>query len=148
MVFVDLRSSDPEGAFREIADALAAVCRGRSCGDIHGRLRSWFDAGRPGVARGVALPHARCEGLSGNALCLARSATGIDLGEANAGPVNIIAAVLTPAGEHARHLTVLARLARILREPSVRSKIVESPDVESMGRALEDADDAAARNET
>jgi PTS system fructose-specific IIA component len=148
MVFVDLRSADPDGAFREIADSLVPVCRERSCGELYGQLKGWLEAGRPGLARGVALPHARCAGISGNALCLARSAAGIDFGGANEGPVTIIAAVLTPAGEHARHLTVLARLARLLRESLLRKKILDSPGPEAMARALEEADEAAAVNET
>ena len=146
MVFIDLHARDAAGAIREIADALEPVCRS-ACADLNGRLSAWLAAGRPGVAKGVALPHARCEGIEGNALCLARSNAGIDFGAGYGDPVWLVAAILSPTGDPGRHLTVIARLARLLREETVRARLLRSPDPRDMARVLNDADEVAARHD-
>jgi mannitol/fructose-specific phosphotransferase system IIA component (Ntr-type) len=147
IVFLDLSSGRPEEVLKEISSRLTPVCAGHSGADVDRQLLSWYTAGSPGVARGVAIPHARCAGLSGSALCIARSGAGIDFGGGHDRPVRLVAALLSPAGDHSRHLAVLARVVRILRKDAVVEKLLCAPGTEGMARVLEEEDEAAANND-
>ena len=147
MVFIDLRAPDAAGALAEIGEALKPIGGARGCDDVLAQLKTWLACGRPGVAKGGALPHARCQGLDGTALCLARSAAGVDFGGGYGEPVRLVATILSPVGEPGRHLTVIARLARLLREEELRVRLIGTRDPRGMARVLEDADEAAARHD-
>lgn len=147
IVFLDLASSRPDQALREISALLSPVCAGHPEADVDRQLLSWYEGGSPGVARGVAIPHARCAGISGSALCLARSGSGIDFGGGQDRPVRLVAALLSPAGEHSKHLAVLARIVRLLRKDAVVERLLGARGPDGMARVLEEEDEAAASND-
>ncbi|MFA6033948.1 MAG: PTS sugar transporter subunit IIA [Myxococcota bacterium] len=146
MAFIELKSAGAEPALGEISASLSKVCSGCGERDIRGRLIEWMKAGSPGLSDGVALPHARCEGLGGSALCLARSGEGVDFGGGPGQPVRLVAAFLSPAAGRMGHLAMLARLARILRQSGVRDRLLEADGPGGMARVFREADEAASGN--
>ena len=75
------------------------------------------------VAPGVAMPHARLEGLERTWLALATSAGGVRFGGSDA-PARLVLLVLAPAHEPAAYLRVAAAVARRLRDPAFLDEIV------------------------
>jgi mannitol/fructose-specific phosphotransferase system IIA component (Ntr-type) len=147
MIFMDLSSEGPEEALREIASRLKPVCSCGGAGELERGLVSWFQSGSPGVAGGVAFPHARCAGINGCSLCIGRSREGIDFGVGGEPPVRVVAALLSPAGEHSRHLSVLARMARLLSRGPAFERLIQAGGPSDMERVLEEEDEAASRSD-
>jgi PTS system nitrogen regulatory IIA component len=79
--------------------------------------------GPTGVGHGVAIPHARVEGLTRMAGVFARLATPVDFGSVDDEPVDLVFALLSPPSSGADHLRALARIARALRSAELRGQL-------------------------
>jgi PTS system nitrogen regulatory IIA component len=102
----------------------AADCRAPSKSDI---LRVLLDRERmqsTGVGLGVAIPHGTADGLIKpiGALLVCRPAVPFDAIDGR--PVSVVFALLGPKGAAAQHLKLLARVARLLRDEVVRSRLM------------------------
>ena len=78
--------------------------------------------GSTGFGGGVAVPHARIEGLSRITAVVARLAKAIDFGAVDDAPVDIVMALFSPAAG-ADHLKALARVSHRLRDPDFVAKL-------------------------
>jgi mannitol/fructose-specific phosphotransferase system IIA component (Ntr-type) len=68
------------------------------------------------ISEGIALPHARMDGLSRPLVCVATSALGVDFRAGASKPVHIIFMVLIPHDQPAFYLQILSALATILKD--------------------------------
>jgi PTS system nitrogen regulatory IIA component len=73
-----------------------------------------------GVGQGIAVPHAEVEGLSRMRAVFIRLETPVDFDAVDDKPVDLIFAILAPAGAGSEHLRALARVARIMRRADIR----------------------------
>jgi nitrogen PTS system EIIA component len=91
--------------------------------------------GSTGVGNGIAVPHARVEGLPGLAAFFARLARPIDYAAIDGAPVDLAFLLLSPADGHGAHLAVLAAVSRRLRDKTVAAAIREADSAAAI-RAL------------
>ncbi len=92
--------------------------------------REIFDAvmererlGSTGVGEGVAIPHARLEGLSAPLGAFARLAEPVDFEAVDDRPCDLVFLLLAPMAAGADHLRALAAVSRAFREPSIRAAL-------------------------
>ncbi len=99
---------------REVADALLAREK----------------AGSTGFGGGVAVPHARIDGLDRIAILVVRLAQRLDFGAPDDVGVDVVVAMLSPSQAGAAHLKALARVARRFRDRRFVEKLrgAGSPD--------------------
>ncbi|MBI1235406.1 MAG: PTS IIA-like nitrogen regulatory protein PtsN [Alphaproteobacteria bacterium] len=117
-----LSATNRKQALQIMSEAAAAKL------DIDSRLI--FDAvmererlGSTGVGDGVAIPHARLEGLDRVFGLFARLKTPIDFDAIDGRPVDLIFLLLAPEASSAEHLKALARISRIFRREDLRSHL-------------------------
>lgn len=117
-----LSATNRKQALQIMSEAAAAKL------DIDSRLI--FDAvmererlGSTGVGDGVAIPHARLEGLDHVFGLFARLKTPIDFDAIDGRPVDLIFLLLAPEASSAEHLKALARISRIFRRGDLRSHL-------------------------
>lgn len=117
-----LSATNRKQALQIMSEAAAAKL------DIDSRLI--FDAvmererlGSTGVGDGVAIPHARLEGLDHVFGLFARLKTPIDFDAIDGRPVDLIFLLLAPEASSAEHLKALARISRIFRREDLRSHL-------------------------
>jgi len=79
--------------------------------------------GSTGVGDGVAIPHARLEGLDHVFGLFARLKHPIDFDAIDGRPVDLIFLLLAPATSSAEHLKALARISRVFRREDFRSHL-------------------------
>ncbi|MBT0957633.1 PTS sugar transporter subunit IIA [Alphaproteobacteria bacterium KMM 3653] len=79
--------------------------------------------GPTGVGRGVALPHARLEGIDTVAGVFIRLETPLEFDSVDRQPVDLIFALLAPTDSGVDHLKALALVSRTLREASICAKL-------------------------
>ncbi len=86
--------------------------------------------GTTGFGGGVAVPHARVDGLDSVRGVFARLARPIDLDAVDDLPVDLVFMLLSPPDAGADHLKALARVSRKLRDRGIADKLrgAASPD--------------------
>ncbi len=95
-----------------------------------------------GIGDGVAIPHAALETAPAQAAALLLCPRGVEFDSIDGSPVNIIFGVVGPKRATGEHLRILARISRMLRDPSTREALVRSEDAEEAYRFIEQKDQA------
>ncbi len=95
--------------------------------------------GTTGIGSGVAIPHARIEGLTQMSAAFARLETPIDYEAVDDRPVDLAVMLLAPQDAGAEHLRALARVSRLLRREETRARLRAAPTAESLYSLLSDA---------
>jgi PTS system nitrogen regulatory IIA component len=138
-VIVDLQVGSQKQLFQEIALRLiSANGLDVSCRDIVAAAVERERLGSTGVGNGVALPHARIEGLDHVVAGFARLTEPMDFDSVDGRPVDLVAFLLAPADAAGAHLRALARVSRQLRREDKRSKLRAAPDALSVFTILSD----------
>jgi PTS system nitrogen regulatory IIA component len=122
-------------ALQEIA-AKAAELTGQNEKAILEILLQREKLGSTGVGNGVAIPHGKLSKLGNVFGLFARLERPIDFEALDGQPVDLIFLLLAPEGAGADHLKALARVARLLRDPDIASKLRESRDAEALYAVL------------
>jgi PTS system nitrogen regulatory IIA component len=94
------------------------------------RLADRERLGTTGFGGGVAIPHAKFDGLTSVVGVFVRLAQPIDFDAVDEMPVDLVFAMLSPTDAGAEHLKALARVSRQLRDPAFLAKLrgAGSPD--------------------
>lgn len=79
-----------------------------------------------GLGSGLAVPHARIEGLSGPAVGLGISHAGIDFDAPDGRPANLVFLLLTPRDDDGSQLELLADIARTFRGRDAREQALKA----------------------
>lgn len=87
------------------------------------RLADRERLGTTGFGGGVAIPHAKIEGLGTVVGLFVRLAQPIDFDAVDDLPVDLVFALLSPVEAGAEHLKALARVSRRLRDPAFLAKL-------------------------
>jgi PTS system nitrogen regulatory IIA component len=92
--------------------------------------------GSTGVGNGIAIPHGKLPNLAKLFGLFARLERPVDFEALDGQPVDLVFLLLAPAGAGADHLKALARVARLLRDPDIASKLRDSRDAEAIYAVL------------
>jgi nitrogen PTS system EIIA component len=137
-VALDVRESDKARLLQQLSSQAAAKV-GLSANEVCTQIIKREELGSTGVGNGVALPHARLQGLTTPFGVFARLRHGIDFEAIDSQPVNIVFLLLLPDGTGASQLNVLASVARALRDPETLQRIRSAADRDSLFQAIVDA---------
>ena len=100
--------------------------------------------GPTGVGHGVALPHARLDGIGDVMGVFVLLDKPIDFDSVDRQPVDIAFALFAPEEAGVEHLKALALVSRTLRDTSIRSKLRANPDSSTLFTILSQAQSAQA----
>ena len=96
-----------------------------------------------GIGDGIAIPHGFLGDLDRQIAALLVVREGVPFDAIDARPARIVVGVIGPKkGMHAQveHLRILARVSRVLREPSLREKLIAAPSARDVYELLREAD--------
>ena len=122
-----VRAVSKKQVLQEIAGR-AGRLTGLSDREIFEMLQRRERLGSTGVGHGIAIPHAAMPGLDETVGVFARLVRPIDFEAIDDHPVDLIFTLLSPEGAGADHLKALARVARVLRDPTLTAKLRASHD--------------------
>ena len=106
----------------------AAEITGLSERDIFDTIMQRGKLGSTGVGNGIAIPHGKLKSLSGITGVFARLETPVDFEALDDEPVDLVFLLLAPESAGADHLKALSRIARILREQDMVTKLRATKD--------------------
>lgn len=130
-----LKVSSKKQALQELATRAAALT-GQNERSIFEVLLQREKLGTTAVGYGVAIPHGKLQKLDTIFGLFARLERPIDFEAMDGQPVDLLLLLLAPEGAGADHLKALARVARLLRDKDIASKLRASRDAESLFAVL------------
>ena len=109
---------------------IAARGFGLDAGVVLDALIERENAGSTGVGHGVAVPHARLEGLTQMRGVFVRLDQPVAFESVDEQPVDLIFALFAPPNASSEHLRALARVSRMLRQGDLREHLrqARTPD--------------------
>lgn len=120
--FANLKACSRDEAIDELCRPLASVI-GLDPQQVVTAVRDRERLMATGLGSGLAVPHARLEGLAGPALGFGISRVGIDFDAPDGRPAHLVFLLLTPRNDDGAQLEILADIARTFRERSVREQV-------------------------
>lgn len=121
-IVVGVSAASKKAVFTQLA-AAAATATGLMPKPIAAALTAREKLGSTGFGGGVAIPHARVEGLDRIVVLVVRLAQPIDFTAVDDAPVDIVVALLSPPTAGAEHLKALARVSRRFRDRAFVAKL-------------------------
>ncbi len=142
MVVPELTAGDKDSLVKELSQHL---CRNED--SLKGSLDTVYKAliarerlGSTGVGESVAIPHAKIPGLAQLTAAFGRSRNGVPFDAIDSQPVRLVFVLLVPENSAGAHLKALARIARLLKSPSFRDRLLSLPDANAIYDAFLEED--------
>ena len=136
-------ASSKKRLLHEIGD-LVSVAYGLDAGKVVESLTARENLGPTGVGNGVALPHARVEGIKNVVGAFVLLDRPVDFDSVDRHPVDISFALFAPLNAGVEHLKALALVSRTLREASIRAKLRANPDPTTIYAILSETQNSQA----
>lgn len=134
-VAVGLKVSSKKQLIQELAEIMAACgCANNDELDARVIVNAALERerlGSTGVGSGVALPHARLDGLEKVIAVAVRLDAPVEYEAIDDRPVDLAVLILAPTNAGGDHLKALALFSRKLRNEDVRARLRKAPDAES-----------------
>ena len=130
-----LKVNNKKQAIQELATRAAGLT-GLGEREILEVLQQREKLGSTGIGNGIAIPHGKLPKLDRLFGLFARLDRPVDFEALDGQPVDLVFLLLAPEGAGADHLKALARVARLLRDPSTAHKLRRSRDAEALYAVL------------
>ena len=127
--------SSKKRLFHELGD-LAEQVYGLKSSDVAAALQERESLGPTGVGGGIALPHARLDGLSQVHGLFIRIEKPLDFESVDRQPVDLVFALLAPQDAGVEHLKALAVVSRTMRDPGLCVKLRANSDPQTLHTLL------------
>lgn len=122
VLLTELRGATRQEVIHELADALL-----QRFPDLERNLIRVLEErerlGSTAIGAGVAIPHGKVKGLCQMALCVGKSARGVDFESFDGTLVHYVFLLIAPDICGTMHLRMLAAMARLLKNDAIRKKL-------------------------
>lgn len=119
--------SSKKRLFQELGEVFAAAY-GLDAAEVAAALQEREALGPTGVGKGVALPHARLDGLDRVVGAFVRLEKPTDFGATDRQPVDLLFTLLAPKVSGVEHLKSLALVSRAMRDTGTCQKLRANSD--------------------
>lgn len=139
---LNLKSTDRDGVLEELVNQIAAIAKQPDARQTLLRaLHEREQLHSTGIGDGVALPHARnaLVGLVDHPVIIfGRSVQGVPFGAIDGAPSKLFFLLVAPTVTE--HLSMLARISRLLREPRLRHELLTADTPAKALKLIRDAE--------
>ena len=126
-----VRAESKQQILSVLADTFGAVTM-IDASHVLERIEEREKLGSTGFGRGVAIPHARIDGLTRPVAAFLRLEHPVDFDSADGMPVDCVFGLLSPEQAGATHLQALAAISRLMRDEKMHEKLVSAPDADAL----------------
>lgn len=121
----ELKADSRREAIEELGEAVCAMA-GLPADQVIPAVWAREEAMSTGIGNGLALPHARIEGLKEPLVAMGVSDAGIDFDAPDDRLAHVLFLILTPAEDPGVQLTIVSELARVFRKPHMLDRILRT----------------------
>ena len=142
-----IKTSLPGGNKRSLVQQLANLAGQRLGLDpaaIVAGLNEREQLGSTGFGQGVAIPHAKIDGLPEIYALFARLGEPVDYKAIDGRPVDLVFLLLSPPGAGAEHLKALAAISRVTRDAATLERLRGARSRDALAAVLMGADEREA----
>ncbi|HPE48837.1 MAG TPA: PTS sugar transporter subunit IIA [Hyphomonas sp.] len=131
VILPSFEATSRKQAIHALAEALGEAT-GLSARQIEDAVMERERLGSTGVGEGVAIPHARVEGIDRPIGGYMRLVHGVDFEAIDERPCDLVFMLLAPKTSGADHLRALAQVSRVFRQSAVRAALREARSEEAV----------------
>ena len=141
-VIYSMQATEKREALRELVESLAAVkaVKKQDVPAVVSALVKRENLGSTGIGRGVAVPHARFDGVKKLVGALGRSEAGIEFNALDGRPVHVLFLLVSSPSDSADHLQALERVARVLKDETYCRFLRQARSLEDLLDLIDEAD--------
>ncbi|RKY34524.1 MAG: PTS sugar transporter subunit IIA [Candidatus Omnitrophota bacterium] len=139
-VTTDIKAKTKKEIIAELLDLLvnAGVIRNKDV--LYKVLLEREALGSTGIGQGVAIPHAKSDGVKKLVAAFGISKEGVDFASLDGEPVYIFFLIAAPDDCAGPHLKALARISRILKDKCVRDLLRDAVDAKAILKIIKQED--------
>ena len=139
-VAASLKATTKRDAMVELVELLESAHGLDSHGEILDRVLRREAMMSTGIGNGVAIPHGKARASDRMVAAFAVSPTGVDFEAVDGEPAHLFILLVSPENVGAAHVKVLANIARLLKEESVRKQLRDAGSAQALLAAIQSAE--------
>jgi len=133
---IGLDSSDKNNIIKELLEIITKKRDDIDKKEAYNELLKRENVETTAIGSGIAIPHARIKAVEKVSVALAISKKPVDFNALDNKPVKIFFLLLTPEKDTKFHLRFLARISRILRDKSLKERLIKCNTKSEVIKAL------------
>ena len=119
-----LDANDKKQALKDICSILSTADTITDAAELEKTIFERENIISTSIGLGIAIPHVRLKSVTGMTMAIGVIKKGIDFQSFDDSPVHIIIMIAAPAGTHREYLSLLAKIALLLKNNSLRESIL------------------------
>ncbi|MFH1562676.1 MAG: PTS sugar transporter subunit IIA [Nitrospirota bacterium] len=127
VIETNLKAKDKDGILEEMVGLLFKAGKIEDEGKILDAVQKREELMSTGIGHGVAIPHAKYDGIKDLCAAFGRSKNGINFKSLDNEPVHLFFMLLSPEDVTGPHIKALAKISRLLKHHHVR-ELLKSTD--------------------
>jgi mannitol/fructose-specific phosphotransferase system IIA component (Ntr-type) len=141
-VLLPLRAHDKWDAIGQLARRAvqAGQIPERVAGSIEPALVTRERSMTTGLEHGIAIPHAAVDGIDELVAVLGVAVDGVPFDALDRQPAQILVCLVIPRSKKLQYIKTLAEIARLLRRPEVRQRLLQCDSADAVVACLRDVD--------
>ena len=124
-IVLDLKAANKKRVIEELAEVIASSNPFLDKDSLVRVLLERERLGSTGIGDGVAIPHGKFQGVEEPIISFGRSLKGLDFESMDGEPVFLFFLLVAPESSASMHLKALARIAKILKNGTLRKRLME-----------------------
>ena len=130
--------NEKETALKEIIQILSETDTIKDAAELGKAIFERESIMSTGIGLGIAIPHVRLKSVTDMIMAIGISKKGIDYKAFDGQKVNIIIMIAAPEGTHREYLRILAKIALIFKNDSIRESIINAKSPHDIYNILKD----------
>jgi mannitol/fructose-specific phosphotransferase system IIA component (Ntr-type) len=136
---IPLRGRTKDELLRELVDAVAGD-NGADREEMLRAVREREAVLSTGIGHGVAIPHGKSAAISELRLAAGRAVEPVKFDALDGKPVSLLFLLIGPETAAGAHIKVLSRISRLVRQDTVRERLITAESPDEFLRALHEAE--------
>lgn len=141
LVIPTLKGRTKEDVLHELARVMAAHYSDIDASRLVEVLWERERLGSTAIGDGIAIPHGKLPGLKTVLGAFARHLQGVDFQSLDGNPTKLFFLLVAPEDSVGQHLKALARVSRLLKDPSFRSQLMNARDQSELYLRIREEDE-------
>ena len=143
-IIPDLKAKDKNGVLEELAEAVSNREPSINKRDLVRVLIERERLGSTGIGDGVAIPHGKMNGIKHPLISFGRSNKGLDFDSMDGQTAYLFFLLVAPENSSSVHLQVLAKIAKILKNSTIRKNLMEARTKEEIYQTIIQTDEESS----
>ena len=139
-IITDMKSKAKNEVIEELVVSISKIT-GINSAELIKVLLERERLGSTGIGGGIGIPHGKLKNLKSLIMGFGLSRKGVDFESIDSRPTHLFFILLTPENSTGLHLKLLARISRLLKNESFKSKLMKATDSDQVYSIIEEVDE-------